>query len=325
MPERITAAHVDRHRRQDAAAPAPAWPRAFGPATPVSKTFAARADRLLQSPAFRTLTPAGQAQVRQILADIPTSPRAPYLFDRLEQLIATPALPQAQRTAAQQERLASAVRETRRSAKAPGVGAIERREEDKAASPLRRWTVRRADGKPASVRVDRHDPTDLVVQVQVRLIGDAALVAKVQQLEDGIEKQLGIPGFTADLKLVERSGPDVLDVTVDPRQWPTERNWVGTQGQLAHEIMHAFGLRDEYDVVGEHSTNRAVSRETRLQWFAKFMNNDLPADAARGIMATMSQPPLERHVCQAVGLPVADCVRQRAGVSLRPSAPSARR
>lgn len=318
--DRIAANRAGSRPGSGAAAPASSDASSTDvPTTADNGTWSARTARLLQSDAFHALTLRGQAYVVQILAGIPTSPRGPYLFDRLEQLLATPTRSQPERMATQRERIRSAAREQQaRRAADPNAAALERREEDKAASPLRRWVLHRAAGQKAGAWIDRSNPKDLVVQVKVRLKGDAAVAADIRTLEDAIEKLLAVPGFTVDLKLVDKAGPDVFDVALDLAKPVTAHNWVGNASSLAHELLHLLGLPDEYDYVAVHATNQNVSQETRLQWFALHMNDALPADAATGIMAVLGKPPLERQVCQAVGLPITQCVRDRAGVSLRP-------
>lgn len=155
-----------------------------------------------------------------------------------------------------------------------------------------------------------NDPTDILIHVQVHLIGEVDLIEQILSLEDSIEKHLSVPGFNVNLVFVGRTGTDVFDVTVDPSQWATSENWTGSHYALAHELMHLMGLPDEYDRIENHAGNKFMEREQRLWQFLVQMDEVLPPDAQDGIMCYSSRRPLERQVCAAVGLGK-ECVEAR--------------
>jgi hypothetical protein len=81
--------------------------------------------------------------------------------------------------------------------------------------------------------------------------------------------------------------------------------------------MHILGLEDEYDR-SEHLQNSFLSIAQRIELLLMHLQSPPPPDADRGIMGGDNTGRLlERHVCEAAGLPIAACVRARArGVSL---------
>jgi hypothetical protein len=192
------------------------------------------------------------------------------------------------------------------------------REERASADPARRFTTVtaagvRADGRPATYRVDATDVRNIVAHVRVRINATPEQRASIHAFEDLIERHLGaLSGFTVDLQFVNTSGADVVEVTADPTGWTDASNWVGEPKGLAHELMHVLGLDDEYDYIEGHAANRSMPVETRLHWFTVEMRRTLPADGASGIMADHNNPPLDRHACVVARVPdVSACVATR--------------
>jgi len=58
--------------------------------------------------------------------------------------------------------------------------------------------------------VDSRDPRSVVVKVKVHLTGPPEFVAKIKQLEDGIEKAASTTGYTVDLEFVDKRGQTSL-------------------------------------------------------------------------------------------------------------------
>ena len=165
-------------------------------------------------------------------------------------------------------------------------------------------------GNAACFYVSTEDPTDILVHIQVHLSGDIELIKEELSMEDSIEKHLSIPGFNVNLVFVGHKGKDVFEVNLDPGGWPTNENWSGGYTTSAHELMHLMGLDDEYDRIEQHAENRYMPIDDRLWWFLVQMDNTVLEDAKYGIMYSGRNPPLQRHVCTAVGLNE-DCVKAR--------------
>jgi len=164
-------------------------------------------------------------------------------------------------------------------------------------------------GGPYFYVVDE-DPLDILVHIQVKLVGSPEMIEKILILEDAIEKHLYVEGFSVNLVFIARSGDDVFNVQADPSKWATSYNWSGGHKALAHELMHLMGLPDEYDRLEIHHDNKNMSVTQRLLQFRVQMDKDLPPDATKGIMCYHGRKPLERHVCTSVGLGE-DCVEAR--------------
>jgi hypothetical protein len=172
----------------------------------------------------------------------------------------------------------------------------------------------------ALVRVDRHDPRDIVMQVRAHVRGPSEHVSMLLAFEDAIEKHLSVPGFTVDLVFVDAAADDAVVVALKPEAHTHQGNWVGDYQSIAHELMHELlggAEADEYDRF-HHVTNPRMRIALRLELFELAIKAPpQPADAYLGIMSNQYRPPLERHVCAAAQLPIDECLRARAGVSLR--------
>lgn len=174
----------------------------------------------------------------------------------------------------------------------------------------RQWTQYCPSWFGSCFYVVDNNPKDILVHIQVHLIGNVDLIEEMLSLEDSVEKHLSIPGFSVNLVFVGMTGDDIFDVTVDPSKWATSENWTGSYYAMAHELMHLMGLPDEYDRIENHAANAYMEREQRLWQFLGQMDDVLPADAKNGIMCYSFKRPLDRQVCAAVGLGN-DCADKR--------------
>jgi hypothetical protein len=176
---------------------------------------------------------------------------------------------------------------------------------------LERWVKYRPMASwPALYYVNRDDPLNVYIRIHVKLSGSSEIVQQMSQLEDAVEKHLAVPGFSVNLVWSNIAGDDVFEVNTDHGEWATSYNWVGDYFTMAHELMHLFGLPDEYDRIEAHAGNKYITIETRLNWFLVQMRDKIQNDAEEGIMWHSWKKPLPRHVCAAVGL-VQDCVDAR--------------
>ncbi len=94
----------------------------------------------------------------------------------------------------------------------------------------------------------------------------------------------------------------------------SEPNWVGTHYNLSHELMHLFGLEDEYDYIEVHVGKGQMKRADLLSWFHRQMQTTIPPDAPLGIMANTKKRLLPRQIRQVAQLPEP---RASGGVQLR--------
>lgn len=165
-------------------------------------------------------------------------------------------------------------------------------------------------GWPAYYLIDNQDPLNIFIKIKVNLIGDADVINKMKILEDQIEKHLSIPGFIVNLEWGSASGPDTFSVGTKHGEWATSANWAGDHTVLAHELMHLFGLSDEYNLISSHADNKHIPIYTRLEWFLFQMDIVEIPGAEDGIMSHSWKKPLHRHVCAAVGMGES-CVSER--------------
>ncbi|MEN8228454.1 MAG: DUF4157 domain-containing protein [Bacteroidota bacterium] len=144
-------------------------------------------------------------------------------------------------------------------------------EEGLSTDPSRQWTqLSGAGGK--IYYVDQSDLSNIVVRVKVKLNGQSQYVDQVTQLQDGIEKESSILGYTVDLDFVNTSGRDVFEADVDPTEWPTSGNWVGDVETMAHELHHLLNLPDRYNYIESHSANPEMYIANRIHWFREEFN-----------------------------------------------------
>ena len=163
---------------------------------------------------------------------------------------------------------------------------------------------------PAYYYVNRDDPLNIFIRVHVKLNGNSDIIQQMYTLEDAVEKHLAVPGFSVNLVWSDSKDAGVFEVDTDQGEWDTSFNWVGDYFTMAHELMHLFGLPDEYNRIESHAGNRYISVSTRLAWFLMQLRDNTLDDAEEGIMWHNWKKPLPRHVCMAVGLGQ-DCIDAR--------------
>jgi len=164
------------------------------------------------------------------------------------------------------------------------------------------WYKYRPDDNHSYYYVSKNDPLNISIRVRIEISAMPADVTSIHKLENAIEEHLAVPGFNVDIVWADHKSDDVVTVTCNPNEWATAYNWVGGYETMAHELMHVFGLRDEYNRIDHHAGNRYITIEIRLRWFIIQMADTTYDDAEAGIMWHKWNKPLPRHVCWAVGL-----------------------
>jgi len=147
--------------------------------------------------------------------------------------------------------------------------------------------------------VDASDPTNIRVQIKVKLKGKDDEVAKIKQLEDAIERAVSMStkGYYLDIVFVESGGPDdVFEFTVNFCLWANSGNWASGPVTLSHEVHHALGLPDRYDYIESHSKNPDMNVAMRLVWFEAEMDKTVPNNP-HSKMAGSGNPLLNDDVC----------------------------
>jgi len=182
--------------------------------------------------------------------------------------------------------------------------------QEELASAAARMTSRRGRGG-VLYRVDARDPKNVVVKLKVRLRGAPELVAKIKALEDAIEKRASTRGYTLDLEFVSRRGPDVYDVEVDDRQWPTVANWAGPAECVAHELHHVLGLADRYDYIDSHAANPHMPVNARLYYFVVQMGRAPDPRGASSLMGSHDGTLLSEDVCAVAQGSQQECIDGR--------------
>lgn len=175
----------------------------------------------------------------------------------------------------------------------------------------RNWEAYQPNKNDVPFLVDRVDPTNILVRIQVYVDGKREVVQKIHDMEDAVEKHLNIPGFSVNLVFVDKESSEAFTVKSDLDKWVTAHNWGGSHRALAHELLHLMGLPDEYDGIASHAQNKHLSMSARLWYFEKQLDEPFLPDAEYGIMSDHSNRPLHRHVCAAVGLEEKPCVKKR--------------
>ncbi len=203
--------------------------------------------------------------------------------------------------------------------KQPGAG------EEEAASkavPMGKRVWLRGEGRKF-YWVDRRDVRNVVVQAKVRLTGPSEHVRCVKDMEDLIEKKCARPGYTVDLKFVNTEGPDVFDVRVDLSAHPVSSIWSGKPGKdvpdtISHELHHLLDLPDRYDYL-LLAPAQTMDVPTRLYWIGYQIKVDTARKGRVDPYEQVSRMGKGRYfhsadICQAVRLPVDQCVQARQGL-----------
>jgi hypothetical protein len=266
---------------------------------------------------YKTLDKESEKLIENIMQKAIRSDRRAYYFSKLHVLLNTPVEASSSTKVMNEKYATQSVREVQRTrryiASQTSNDGLQKYLNKEEIYELKRawvWSKYCPFWHSSCFYVSCEDVTDILVHIKVKINGNTAAVERIIEMEDAIEKHLSKPGFSVNLVLVGTSGPDVFEVKADMTQWPTSYNWSGGYKTLAHELMHLMGLPDEYDRIESHASNKNMTIKQRLQQFSYQMDDELPADANKGIMCYSWLKPLERHVCAAVGLGD-KCVKSR--------------
>jgi hypothetical protein len=257
-------------------------------------------------------TPARARQIAdQIIRDAKPRDDCMYYINYLHTLFSVPENPASSVSAQQGPVLQQAAQDEQTRLQDPQAQQAAQFEENLSAAVAgANWTqLSGQDG--VHYYIDRTDPTNMVVKVKVRLTGRQAPVAQARSLEDAIEKQANTAGYTIDLQFVNRRGQDVFQAEVDPSEWATSGNWVGTPDVMAHELHHLLNLPDRYNYIEAHSGNADMYVCNRIHWFLEEFNrggdpNRYTSFMGEGNLVT------DADVCQVAQFAdQSDCMRRR--------------
>jgi len=145
--------------------------------------------------------------------------------------------------------------------------------------------------------VDRSDPRNIRVKMKVKLTGTADDVAKIQTLEDAIERESHTKGYYLDIQFVNKSGYDVFELDTNFCLWPNSGTWARGPTTLSHEAQHALGLPDRYDYIERHAGNPKMNVPMRLVFFVQQMDKIPNPRDPYSKMAKSSNPLLAEDVC----------------------------
>lgn len=225
------------------------------------------------------------------------------IADRLEALFRTAEMPSAaQATTTRAGTAKAAADEAARLA--PGsVGAAQKDKEKVAgARPGRVYTQTPGDG--ATFGLDARDVTDVAVRAKVRLTkkgsGNDTDVLNVKSLQDAIEKRSNTFGYALEMEFVDTSGPDVFEAGVDTANWVVSDNWVYSAVEIAHELHHRLGLKEDRYDYKNHADNDQMRIPTRIHWFRTEMTK-VVGNTELSIMNTGNSLPQDDDVCMIAG------------------------
>lgn len=266
-----------------------------------SAEFEAAVDAIRALDAYSRLDPAARAVADHIIDGARGSACPMYYVTRLRLLFDTPVNPASRTTAQMRGRSVAAAAAERTRLQDPGWAALVGAEEAATAASGRRW--RTATGaRGVRYRIDDSDLSRIHVHMKVwpqpRGTGTDADVQRTISLEDGIETEALATGYALDIEFVDRAGPDVFEVGVDPSRWVTAGNWVGGPRPLAHEAHHLLGLADRYDYT-THASNRNMQLSARLHWFREQMVRSADPLSSQSLMRGSSSTSSlnEQDVC----------------------------
>ncbi|MBK8011784.1 MAG: hypothetical protein IPK13_10570 [Deltaproteobacteria bacterium] len=223
-----------------------------------------------------------------------------YYANRLIALLSTPDASRDETASMQRARLERSLRaaEQLRTEQRDGFVPPAKRaslEEELSNASTRRWTELKGLDDVV-YKVDREDPTMVVAEIKVHLLGDPKDVLGVRALEDLAEKFSAAPGYTLNIVFVDHDGPDVVSVPVDMSQFASTANFACDAECLAHEIHHWLGLPDRYDYSNYADVSMMPMRE-RIHWFHEETKRVQDPDMLRSLMGTRGAPPTDRDVC----------------------------
>lgn len=300
-PSRLPASGDLRH------APARSAPRSEAQQAAQEQRFQVIAEGIREHRVYQTLDPESRAVADQILAKAKHKEDPVYYGEKLRLLFDTPEAAEEEVAVHNIESAQAGAEATQERLATPEGRKNEGQEEAVSRDRSRRWTGIQGDG--AKFAIDRSDPSNIVVKMKVHLTGKRDDVASIKAMEDDIEKQASTRGYTFDLEFSKRSGPDVFEAGVNPGDWTTSHNWIGSSYEIAHEAHHRLGLDDRYDYIESHADNAEMKIPDRLHWFN--VQIDKPRDP-QGVDSLMGDGSSLLHddVCNVAQLPTS-CVDER--------------
>ncbi|MDJ0991782.1 MAG: RHS repeat-associated core domain-containing protein, partial [Desulfobacterales bacterium] len=270
---------------------------------------------------YKSLSPIDRKDVNKIIGMAKKQPNPKFYANKLKLLLDTP------HTSAgrdwEKETIEAWVAAERNLGDRGGEESLVVNKEEHAAHPGRKWTTVQGDG--AKYKVDRSDPKNIVVELNVRLIGKNVNRYRITRMQDDIEKVLGeAQGLTVDIDFVRRSGNDVFDVNVDVRNnmWVNIDNWAGSAKGIAHEVGHLLNLKDRYNLIKSHAGNNKMSHTDRIAEFLTQIKIDKSPRQDTDRPSLMGDPQTGRgssglthkEVCTVAGFKgyeIANCIRAR--------------
>ena len=278
--------------------------------------FDSRAATIRALPAYTALSPANRLVAEDIITTSRGRDDCTYMAERLEVLFTT-AVDQSPAVGAAVSTTMASAADAERERLATSEGArLRNLQENMAASSSRNWeTVSpppRGWGHMATFRIDRSDPTNIVVQAKIRVTGNPTDVANIVAQEDGIERAAQELGYTLDVIFVTRGGADVFTVSVNPRLPQDAGNWSTYDTDpsgYTHEIHHLLGLEDRYDYTS-HADNPRMDIPNRLHWFQIEAHRPPDPLRDRSLMGS-GRNLLDDDICRVSQLNFASCMSVR--------------
>ena len=277
------------------------------------KEFEEKASAIIATDAYKALNSSARGTARHIIDGARGSGCPMYYISKLELLVGTATVPGAS-TAASNRQIAKDAADAEQARLAdPIFATMTGTEEALTGSASRQWTAQAGHGGK-TFQIDKSKLDYIVIRMKVfpkpAGVGTATDVDRTKSLEDGIELEAKALGYTLDLEFVDRAGPDVFEVGVDPSQWTTAGNWAGGTRAMAHEAHHLLGLADRYNYIESHAANKNMVMGTRLHWFREQMVRAADPLAGQSLMeGSRSQSPInEQDLCAIVGGSFRDCL-----------------
>jgi hypothetical protein len=281
------------------------------------KDFDDRLAKLKKTPVYTALDAKAQKEIDEIADIVRKRDNVAYYATKLELLFSIPEQASTQQAAdTSKETTDAAIAEAKRRKTPRGKAALGQEE---AISKDKSRVFLPAQGRGATFLIDARDPTNIAVQVKVRLTkagkGTALDVLHVKSLQDVIEKRAGTLGYSLDLQFVDKADTDVFSVDVDTSQWTVSGNWVGDDIGLVHELHHLLGLEeDRYDYIEAHAKNPKMKIPDRIHWFRTELSKVIDNNPL-SIMSSGENVPLDDDVCVVAGnktkVDIDACVQKR--------------
>jgi hypothetical protein len=272
------------------------------------------------TPAFKSLSGADKRLTQTIIDQIRKRPASEQtgLLTSLKQLFDTPVKSAAQISKETKESTADAEKAEKARLARPGEADKAKVEEEASTDPARTgvWVPIKGKFGGGTYYVDRRSSSDIVVKADILLTpkgtGTKKDVDAIKAMEDAIEKSASTPGYTVDIRFVDRAGRDTFKVDVDPSKWETATNWSGGEPLgYAHELHHMFAFElDRYNYIKAHSTNESMVISDRLYWFDQELKKPANYNDPHSIMNDAPHPD-DDDACRVAGLDPATCVPAR--------------